>query len=272
MYREAVITFIDILGFKELIASDNYDNVEKKLKVVHRLSGVNEQNENDGEGFESRVIQFSDSIIRIRPLDSTANKKFRYGLMFHEMLDLVHLQGELINNDVCIRGGVSIGLVHFDNETLFGPGFIRAYEMESAYANYPRIALDPNLIEQLQKDQRLASGHNLLADEFDHIQKNIRKGSDGIYFINYLRSFLGEIDDAENVPAFLAHHKEIILRNASAFQGLNPVSAKYLWMATYHNEVIADLPNPFFESHGLKRGQLEISSKEMPILQNVPQG
>jgi len=267
MYREAVITFVDILGFKKLISSATYDVVEKKLKVVRRLSGL--KDEEDGEGFEPKVIQFSDSVIRIRALDSAANKESRYGLMFYEMLDLVHMQGELINHGVCMRGGVSIGPVHFDNETLFGPGFVRAYEMESVYANYPRIVVDPKLIAQLQKDRRLASAHNSLTEEFAYIRKSIRKGSDGIYFVDYLRSFLGEIDDPDNIPVFLARHKEIILNNASEFSDLNPVSAKYLWMATYHNEVIAERPSQFFKGYGLKRHQLEISSKEMPILQDA---
>lgn len=56
MYRRAIITFIDILGFKQLIESQSFEQVHKKLSVVRRLSEVEEQA--DGEGFEPKVIQF----------------------------------------------------------------------------------------------------------------------------------------------------------------------------------------------------------------------
>lgn len=267
MYKESVITFVDILGFKNLINSSTYEEVAAKLSIVRRLSGLNDAE--DGDGFEPKIIQFSDSIIRIRPLDSTTNKEGQYGLMFFEMLDLVHMQGELINHGICIRGGVSVGDVHFDNQVLFGPGFVRAYELESIYADYPRIVVDPILISQVKKDQRLASADNTLSQEFSYIRKNIRKGSDGIYFIDYLRSFLDEIDDSSNIPIFLQNHKSIILNNAGGASQLSSVSAKYLWMATYHNELIAKLDKDFFAEHGIKRKDLEVTPAEMPLLQSI---
>lgn len=267
MYRQSVITFLDILGFKNLIAKSTFEEVEKKLRTIRRLSDVDE--EEDGEGFEPKIVQFSDSIIRIRPLDSEANKESRYGLMFYEMLDLVQMQGELINHGICIRGGVSIGNVHFDNQTLFGPGFVRAYELESMYANYPRIVIDPNLIAQLRKDKRLASSHNTLEEEFSYISKNVRRESDGIYFIDYLRSFLSEIDDPDNISTFIANHKKIIVDNAGSATELTPVAAKYLWMASYHNGVVKEFKDEFFQHHCIQREDLQISAKEAPLLQSV---
>lgn len=262
MYRQAVITFIDILGFKHLISTRTFEEVSKKLNTIRRLSNVDEQE--DGESSEPKVIQFSDSIIRIRPLDSKANNESRYGLMFYEMLDLVHMQGELINHGIFVRGGVSIGEVHFDDQTLFGPGFVRAYELESTYANFPRIVVDPALIQQLQKDKRLASNHNALADEFAYISKNIRRESDGIYFIDYLRSFQTEIDEPDNIPVFLRKHKELIVQNVGGATQLNAVSAKYLWLAGYHNSVIRELKEEFW-----RREELEITPEEVPMLQSV---
>lgn len=262
MYRRAVITFVDILGFKHLINKGTFEEIAKKLHTVRRLSDVDDLQ--DGESFEPKVIQFSDSIVRIRPLDSGSNRESRYGLMFWEMLDLVHMQGELINHGICVRGGVSIGDVHFDDQTLFGPGFVRAYELESVYANFPRIVLDPDLIQQLRKDKRLASEHHTPADEFAYISKNIRRENDGIYFIDYLRAFQTEIDEPDNIPVFLRNHKKIIVSNAGGAAQLNPVSAKYLWLASYHNSVIREFTEDF-----RKREELEITPKEMPMLQSV---
>lgn len=175
MYREEIITFVDILGFKSLIRTNTYERVAERLAAVRRFSGLNETE--GEEGYKPKIIQFSDSIIRIRPLDSAANKEIHYGLMFVEMLDLVHMQGDLINHGVCVRGGVSLGKVHFDDHTLFGPGFVRAYERESLFANYPRIVIDPFLIDQARKDLRLVSAQHVLEQELSYIRKNIRKDS-----------------------------------------------------------------------------------------------
>lgn len=262
MYRQAVITFIDILGFKHLIDTGTFEDVSRKLKTIRRLSDVDDQA--NGECFEPKVIQFSDSIIRVRPLESKANEESRYGLMFYEMLDLVHMQQELINHGICVRGGVSIGNVHVDDQTLFGPGFVKAYELESVYANFPRIVVDPTLIQQLQRDKRLVSAHNTLKDEFAYIIKNIRRESDGIYFIDYLRAFQTEIDEPENIPVFLRNHKELIVKNAGGATQLNSVSAKYLWLASYHNSVIREFKEEFWQ-----REELEITPKEVPLLQAV---
>jgi hypothetical protein len=259
-----VITLVDILGFKEIIATGTFQSVSMRLRTVRRLSGADPSH--TGEDGEAKIIQFSDSIIRIRPLDAEANKS-RYGLLFFEFLDLVHMQGELVNHGICIRGGISIGDVHYENDTIFGPGFVRAYELESVYARFPRIVIDPTLIAQLKSDKRLSSKHNELPEEVRQIRRNIRKDFDGVYFIDYLQAFIDEIDDQENVPLFLANHRRMILASSSKFGELNPVSAKFLWLATYHNTLIAGIQPKFLKHHGLKREELSISEQEMPVMQ-----
>lgn len=265
MYRPVIITFVDILGFKSLVNKCSFEDISAKLKTVLHFSGFN--GKEDGEGFEPRIIQFSDSIIRIRPLDSKTNSEFPYGLAFFEFLDLVHMQGELINQGICLRGGVAIGDVHFEGNMIFGPGFVRAYELESIYATYPRIVVDPKIIEAISADKRLVSSHNSWEDEVSSIRRSLRREDDGVYSIDYLRSFLGEIDEPEDCPVFLERHKKLILSNSKAFGELNPVSAKYLWMAHYHNAVVGELQDEFFEAYEIDRSDLEISTKEMPVLQ-----
>jgi hypothetical protein len=87
MYREAIITFVDILGFKRIIQKSSAEEVQNILRKMGYFSGVDYLE--DGEGSLPKVIQFSDSIIRIRPLDSKTNLEFRYGALFHELNDLV---------------------------------------------------------------------------------------------------------------------------------------------------------------------------------------
>ena len=236
MYREAIITFVDVLGFKKIIQDSSAEEVSKILKKMRYFSAFDESE--DGEGALPKVIQFSDSIIRVRLLDSKSNIEFRYGALFHELNDLVLMQGGLINNGICVRGGVTIGEIYFDNNSIYGPGFVKAYELESMFANYPRIVIDPLLIAKLKKDKRLLSCHNNLSDELDYIDNQIRIGSDGLYYIDYLGAYPRNMDDQEYIPSFFESNKRLILSNLKEIHDLNSVTSKYLWLANYHNEVV----------------------------------
>ena len=63
---------------------------------------------------------------------------------------------------------------------------------------------------------------------------------------------------------FLRNHKDLIVKNVGGATQLTPVSAKYLWMASYHNSVIRDLKEEFW-----RQEELEITPKEVPMLQSV---
>ncbi|WP_153028144.1 hypothetical protein [Pseudomonas aeruginosa] len=266
MYRQCIISFIDLLGFKDIIQNSSAEDIRRRLSIVRDFSGLGDFE--NGEGYAPKVIQFSDSIIRIRPIDSEANRAYNYGIVFHELLDLVHMQSDLINSRIPVRGGVSIGDVFYDEQTIFGPGFVRAYELESTFANYPRIVVDPEILSRVVDDSDLRSSHNDLENELGSIRNLLKCGDDGIHFIDYLKSYQSEIDDFEDIPTYLENHKSIIQSNINRFNSLNPISSKYLWMAKYHNEVVCDLSPAFFTQWDLERDDFLISDTEMPILRD----
>jgi hypothetical protein len=95
IYRRALVTFIDILGFRELVASRSPSEVREIIRQVQSF-GTQADHDLDEEVSDdevnwTRTFAFSDSIIRIRPFDSD----FRAGALFQETLALVHMQGEL---------------------------------------------------------------------------------------------------------------------------------------------------------------------------------
>jgi hypothetical protein len=259
MYRHSLITFVDILGFRSLISSSDFNGVSKKLKAVTRVSGASEQSNEDE--LAPKVIQFSDSIIRIRPLDHTRP----YGALFHELLDLIHMQGELVQHGVCMRGGIAVGDVHFEAHTAYGPGFVRAYEIESTFANFPRIVVDPAVLARLNDDERLGADHNRLEDDIDSVKKLLRRDSDGLYFVDYLSVFLGELDHVSFEPMFIIAHKNLILGGLRDVENLTSVSAKYLWLANYHNNFVRRLSKKWLRDSHLQLADVEIKSSEMPL-------
>ena len=52
-------------------------------------------------------------------------------------------------NGFLLRGGITIGSIVHDEESAFGPGLNRAYQLESQIAKFPRFVLDPTCIESL---------------------------------------------------------------------------------------------------------------------------
>ncbi|NEU14723.1 hypothetical protein G3T14_21835 [Methylobacterium sp. BTF04] len=130
----------------------------------------------------TRSIAFSDSVIRIRFFDTD----FSTGALFHEILNLVHVQGEMAGEDVLLMGGVTIGEVHLDGDMVFGPGFNRAYDLESQFAVSRRIVIGQEAFDALRTDRRLISENHTAEEDIAYIRRLVTRSDDGIWFVDYL--------------------------------------------------------------------------------------
>jgi len=263
MYRRSVVTFIDVLGFKDIVAKKSFDEVRGIVRLMQRFAGAEA-----GDPFAPEVIAFSDSIIRVRPIHEGINAEYSYGCVYWEILDLLHAQTELVNRGVLIRGGIALGDIHIEDGQVFGPGLIASYELESSYANFPRIVVSPELLRELDTNPALVNCDHAPADEKEYLAKILRRGEDGLHFIDYLRACRGELDDPDDYPPFLASHKQLIL-GESAGASLSRTTAKYLWLANYHNSVVDELDGKGLKAMGVKKTGLAISTKEMASLSRL---
>lgn len=239
-YRDCVVTFIDILGFKNIVGKRSPKDIQQIIDLVQRHAGSNDKvfaQEYDfdiSEGIPwTRTVLFSDSVVRVRPYDEMISD----GSLFHEILDLVHAQAELAYQGIFIRGGLTVGKLYHRDNVLFGPAMIQAYDLESKFANYPRIVIDPLAVAALKTDERLRKEGHTLDDEQNYVSKLLQLGEDGLYYIDYLGAFRVEMDDYDTYPAFLTQVKQHIIDNAVAAQGSLGVLHKYLWSAQYLNAV-----------------------------------
>lgn len=270
-YEPAIVTFLDVLGFRDLVHGGDADAVDAKLRAVERFTRPSASIDaaDPEESFDPLVFQFSDAIVRIRRTRTKWNRERPIGLLFHELLDLVHAQGELVNHGVLIRGGVTYGPVYTSEARVFGPAVVAAYELESRFALYPRIVVDPALLKAFQNDDLLKAAHHDLESEAEYIRKLVRRGDDGIWHVDYLRAVETELDDIALYPEFLMSHRRLIIEGAKRFAGLSSPLSKYMWLASYHNARIGELPPAWFEHFGMEREQLIITSDEMEDLQEL---
>jgi hypothetical protein len=235
IYTDRIIAFIDILGFKKLITDtvvgsqseteaafnkllDLYNNIEKHLR---------EQLEEIIEDIE--ITRFSDCIVISVPAQ---NKD----CLFEMCISLLHFQFGIFNkHKILMRGGITQGkLVHTDKR-LFGPAMNRAYQLESQLSIYPRIIIDPIVIEnrkilltQLTEENDLYDIRNELSILLAKNKTSILKRDfDNFYYIDYINGMYTELDEPEEMfEYYLKDLEECINSNIKD----EKVSHKFGWL------------------------------------------
>ena len=186
--------------------------------------------------YEEEYQTFSDLIIHSVPIDSPVNQKVRVGLVYFQVLKLVHAQAKLIDDGVIIRGALTLGDLVKSHNVLYGPALIRAYDLEREFARSPRIILDPQLFEMIRLNPLLRR-HDF-ETEAVHLNQLVKRDDSGLQFVDYLRGIETEIDDPGYYPQFLLTHKKLIERGIKEHQDNMGVLSKYIWLRHYHNTVV----------------------------------
>jgi len=132
-----IVSFIDILGFKEMVKSDCEQ--PGKSTFLKSIYNVHQEVKEEFSRYGISITQFSDSIVLSIPL-SYEN--------FILMLGTIQkLQKYLLEYKILCRGGIGYGK-HFDEEDfIFSQGLIDAYYIESKVSSFPRIVISKELIE-----------------------------------------------------------------------------------------------------------------------------
>jgi hypothetical protein len=259
------VTFLDILGFREIVNSWSPTDIAQMLRRTQGFAAPDEDEPEPGSLLDgtnwTRAFAFSDSIVRMRPYDS----EFSEGSLFYEVIDLVHAQANLAVDGIFLRGGVSVGDAFFEENRAFGPGFVRAYQLESGVAQYPRIVVGPEVFETLRSDPRLSADQHAPEDEIHYQKRLLRQGEDGLWFIDYLRAMESELDEPLDYPGMLREHRRAIIQRASEISVASAAMPKYLWLARYHNSTCIarygeDTP-----------AELLVADGEVPGLDSLPE-
>ena len=230
VYRPAIVTFIDILGFSELVKTANAAEIGKLLALLGDASAGEVSEDNWPAGL-ARSIAFSDNVVRVCPIDSTDPR----GALFHELLSLVMIQAQLANMGALMRGGVTVGDIHFSGTTIFGPAMVRAYELESKLAIYPRIVLDPHVFENYVKNPSMKGSAHSLEKDLEYIDALLHDGGDGLYSVDYVRAIKDQLEGGQAYLEFTWRHRDLVKKEAAKFSRYNSVKQKLAWLANYHN-------------------------------------
>jgi hypothetical protein len=246
-YRKAIISYVDILGFSEIIR-ESVSRPERVGKIADLLQAVR-----DDLGFNPKIQPSKDNIsasnfVAENFSDLTIRTRFISGTVpdsaaLQELGYLANTQYNLaVTEDVLIRGGVCLGQIVASDDVTFGPGLVKAYLLESEFAVYPRIVVDRDLAFSLLEDDP-----DGLADRF------LRRGDDGAYFIDYLFSAthgLFWVDEWRDGCERLSQHRDFVMSRLQKSVEKHPekVKQKLIWLGLYHNAVIERLATDQYSS------------------------
>lgn len=177
---EYIVAYIDLLGVTNRINSKDNQLAMNKLYNLYTFS-VNLTKEIQIK--ENKNIQFkifSDNIIIAKKLSTETNQRSQD---IHSLLMCAgHFQELSISDSVgwLLRGGISIGQLFIDDVMVWGEALLKSYYLEDKIANYPRIIIDKNIVNEIMQNEVL---HEYLRKDFDNL-----------YFLNFLNDchFCGE--------------------------------------------------------------------------------
>ena len=98
---------------------------------------------------------------------------------------------------VVIRGGLDVGIATpIEDKEIYGPGFERAYYIESQLAEYPRFVVGHELINYIMwvESEQCSTRQGLVAKEIaGFCKKMIIRDSDGRYMLDFLGTKAKEV-------------------------------------------------------------------------------
>ena len=253
-YRRCLCTYVDVLGFREMVKqSAQSDDARSRIHFILQTFPQSYSSSPGVLGDEIRtepyriIRNFSDLIIRIIPLtdrilykDGSSRLQEASEQIVHEGIDLCGAQFHLFANGILVRGGMTIGDIYWDDNEVFGPALVHAYDLERNLAHYPRIVIDPEVIGHLSrkndKPNPPFTWHTYFRQDFD-----------GMWFADYLGFIVAQahprmIHNKEGYrPQFEKFRHSLMSNLKNETSNIN-IRAKHLWMAKYFNSVIDDAP------------------------------
>ena len=234
-YTKKVIAFVDIMGFKNIVDKSTRDEsfCKSLINNLVELKGLEQHKSlcNRARIEEGKnVTVFSDSIVISYDLSiNSAIDKI--------LFDIIIMQIDLIAMGLILRGGITIGDVFHDGGVVLGPAMNRAYEIESKLSIYPRIMVDPALIQYAYENPP----SNFSNEEYRDVILNVVQPCENSYYFTDFLSMDTEL--GYEYGTFLKAVKKLIDDGLSSSN--LQIKNKYEWLNNYYNDVIADRYIPF---------------------------
>jgi len=225
-YENKIVTWIDILGFKDAVAEtikpaeESKHSIEELQQIFHHIDEIIKD-------YLDVWTRFSDTIIII------SSPKFESDLYRSINKILIFLlEHKLVARGAMVRGDVYFSINSNKHLDLFGPAIIEAYKIEQQ-AIYPRIIIDESVLKLHLPTLTISPTNRKFNIEESLNGFGLIKDFDGFYFIDYLTAIRCMPKEERNkiIPSFNEMiEKEILNKDIT-------IAKKYRWLKTHWAEV-----------------------------------
>lgn len=214
------IAYLDLLGTSSKIEKDRAENYFFRIHTLYNMVVSYSEDERFSKLSYSKIKTkiFSDNIIMAIPLSSINDMKAIRCLL--KFVSLFQNYSSLLYSWL-VRGGVTVGNLFLDKVFVWGTGLLRAYELESHLAIYPRIIMDRNI-------------PSLIHENNDLLYQDI----DGQFYLNFLNSMeYRDADGNDNSLSMIRESFKILTEEIRLSDGSYPDKPyqKLQWYKNYLN-------------------------------------
>lgn len=230
-----IIAYFDIIGFKNLTNHlNNHNDFESIKPILETFKSYTEPKQSFPNNYinlsqKRNYSMFSDNIVLSFNIDLESG-------IYFIIKDILNTIINLITKNVLIRGSVVCDKIYHDDKYVFGPGLIRAIELEK-YANYPRVIVENDVIEIAKKYPSFLNSSKI---EELMITDMLYRDLDGLQYIDYFN--LVE-DSLENSGLNMESYYESLYKTIVDIKPSNDISLfmKYNWLAQKYNDGITNI-------------------------------
>lgn len=228
VHQISFCAFLDVLGFSAR-TRDSYKEGQGNglLQEFHGIFGkLTKELKNQADESPFYYKSFSDNVLLAVPKYSDDMESESGNIL----IATSEYQFRMALSGFFVRGGISVGPLFIDDNSVYGEALIDAYEIESNVAVNPIVILCTRTAKLVDRHLKYYAG------EWAPQRRIVLVNSDGRYFINYLNECIIETDDGWELDGkSLAAHRDQIKHALVKYATKPSVFAKFAWLTAYHN-------------------------------------
>jgi hypothetical protein len=231
VYKRALVTLIDILGFSNLITTATAEEIYIALRQIDHITGPTLLWHSFAKQYN---YVFSDLIVTaqfFRQRVKRAEVELSFFASAAKHLRLIgDQQFRLTCGGIFVRGGITLGDIYADRSTIFGPALVRAYQLESQVARWPIVIFDEQLITEFEERAKRFDDNDFLG----LFNTFINRTENGIFFLDYLSVMAYEDTTTGDLDYKLDDHRSAIITAFEQHKN-ERYREKYHFLSTYHD-------------------------------------
>lgn len=242
-----IIAYLDFLGTTNRIENEKDNShlefiINSFKEISQEIDKSNKSNRTQNYLTKLKYRSFSDNILFVI---SANESKMLLADAFDLILNLVSkLYFKAIQNGKLVRGGVTIGNIYVDDVTAYGKGLLRAIKLEEDIAYYPRVLVDNNIEDYLNKEY-LESDKTLL-------------DTDCLRFVNIFKHTYINNECLQNL-------QETLIKMYQKEQGNIKNMAKIMWLCKYYKSYIEKYNSSYI---WIEKEPIQLSTQLISLTEN----